>query len=115
MRRATRNRKAAIFFLGWAQRNKYSKTNCTRQLTRVIVAFVLVCWHEAESKELVSDLLQNLQIHYTAERAEFGSTLAPLSKMVSKRNSPARRQPPIGLRYWRWLGELSSRSAGGSV
>ena len=61
-RRATRNRKAAIFFLAWAQRNKYSKTNCTRQLTTTAgVAFVLACWHEGESKELVSDLLQSFK------------------------------------------------------
>ena len=60
-RRAIRNRKAATLFRDWARRNKYANNFCTRQLTTAVVAFILACWHEGESKELVSDLLQSFK------------------------------------------------------
>ena len=59
--RASRNRKAATLFLDLARRNKYPGNACSRLLTTAVVAFVLACWHEGESKELVSDLLQSFK------------------------------------------------------
>jgi len=60
-RRAVRNRKAATLFRDWALQNNYAKSACPRLLTTAVVAFVLACWHEGESKELVSDLLQSFK------------------------------------------------------
>jgi hypothetical protein len=59
--RAARNRKAATLFLAWARRNKYPLNSCSRTLTTAVVAFILACWHDGESKEVVSSLLQSFK------------------------------------------------------
>ena len=59
--RARRNRRAATLFLRWALKNKYPRNACSRMLTTAVVAFVLALWHEGESKEIVSDLLQSFK------------------------------------------------------
>ena len=60
-RRALRNRKAATLFMQWSTKNGHRRTRSIAWLVQAIVEFILCWWHEGESKEVVSDLLQGLK------------------------------------------------------
>ena len=60
-RRALRNRKAATLFMQWSTKNGYRRTRSNARLVQAIVEFILCWWHEGESKEVISDLLQGLK------------------------------------------------------
>ena len=59
-RRALRNRKAATLFMQWSTRNGSRRTCSNARVVQAIVEFILCWWHEGESKEVISDLLQGL-------------------------------------------------------